>query len=334
MSYDYQGGRYGTRTYGSQNYGQSQTYGQGGYGQGQYQGQIEQRGQSWGGMIQDNTVPLALIGIGIGWLLLSGGSQSEDDSRHGYGQSAFGRSGRWSGDRSRGLYDQASGRVSQAMHSLRDGAEHLRERAGETFDYARQRAEDAVEQARERFGGRSGEHNDTGAGYDRIADYDSREEDAVYGSSTSYASYGRSGGQGGGSSWMGGTTQRARGLVHGAGERASYANDSFWDMVEQHPLAAGLLGLAFGAAVGVTLPSTRTEDEWLGRYRDDLTEDLRERGMATVQQVTQIAKDAVRAGAEAARETAEREAQERGLTGQDDNRGAASPRSPAGADSR
>ncbi|ACI97933.1 hypothetical protein [Rhodospirillum centenum] len=297
MSYDYQGGY--ARSFGDD----TGLYGRGGYGE-------DERG--WGGMLQDNTVPLALIGIGVGWMLLSGGGRSAETGRAGYGGSAFGGEGRWAGDRTRGMHDHEGGRIGQAMSSLREGAEHLRERAGDRFEAVRHRAGDAMEHARDRFSGRSGRNIDTGAGYDRIADYDSRDEDLygddLYGPGSSYASYGA--GQGGGS-W----SDRASGLMHDAGQRAGYATESFWDMVEEHPLAAGLLSLALGAAVGATLPSTRTEDEWLGQYRDRLADDLWQRGEGTARDATDVAKHALQAGVDAARETAEREADERGLTG-------------------
>ncbi|MFC7334348.1 hypothetical protein [Rhodocista pekingensis] len=307
MSYDYQGGY--ARSFGDNDH---RLYGRDDHG---YEAQAQ------GGLLQDNTVPLALIGIGVGWMLLSGGLRATETGPYGQGGSAFGGAGRWAGDRSRGMHDQDGGRIGQAMSSLREGAEHLRERAGERFEQARHRAEDAMGQARDRFSGRSGRNIDTGTGYDSIADYDSRDEDLYgddrYGPGSSYASYGA--GQGGdfqgGDSWSHRASGRARGLMHDAGQRAGYATESFWDMVEEHPLAAGLLSLALGAAVGATLPSTRTEDEWLGRYRDSLADDLWQRGEGTARDATDVARHALQAGVEAARETAEREADERGLTG-------------------
>jgi len=42
--------------------------------------------------------------------------------------------------------------------------------------------------------------------------------------------------------------------------------------IEETPLAVGAVALALGAAVGLAIPSTRYEDQWLGEARDDLFE--------------------------------------------------------------
>ena len=47
------------------------------------------------------------------------------------------------------------------------------------------------------------------------------------------------------------------------GERAS-------DMFEEHPMVAGALALAVGAAIGAALPRSRTEDAYLGEHSDAL----------------------------------------------------------------
>ena len=47
------------------------------------------------------------------------------------------------------------------------------------------------------------------------------------------------------------------------GERAS-------DMFEEHPMVAGALALAVGAAIGAALPRSRTEDNYLGEHSDAL----------------------------------------------------------------
>lgn len=56
---------------------------------------------------------------------------------------------------------------------------------------------------------------------------------------------------------MGNLSHRAQ----GAGSDASH-------FVQEHPLVAGALGIALGAALGGMLPSTRTEDDYLGETRD------------------------------------------------------------------
>lgn len=60
-----------------------------------------------------------------------------------------------------------------------------------------------------------------------------------------------------GSSTMGSLSHKAQ----GAGSEVSH-------FVQEHPLVAGALGIALGAALGGLLPSTRAEDEYLGDKRD------------------------------------------------------------------
>ena len=74
-----------------------------------------------------------------------------------------------------------------------------------------------------------------------------------------------------------------------------------WHLVDDYPLAAGLMGLALGAAVGAAIPTTETENEWVGEWGDeirargsDLGSDLVERGSA-------VAQAAIHGGVEAAR---------------------------------
>lgn len=256
-------------------------------------------GDDWQDMVKDNTLPLALIGVGLGWLLLSNAKDTEtfDQARSWadrQGASARGRYAQYRGQ-ARGAYaehrgtmsryyDQARGRVTRAMDSVRHGADELRNRAGEGMR------------------GQSG--HDTDRGYDSVADYDARGAYAAYGADDDGYDYRTSGArQGSGQGMMGGLTSRTR-----------HAGESLWDMIDEHPLAAGLMGLALGAAVGASLPATQTEDEWFGEYRDQLAERAWHEGEGYVDKASTIAKEAARAGTEAARDKAREEADRQGLT--------------------
>lgn len=57
-----------------------------------------------------------------------------------------------------------------------------------------------------------------------------------------------------------------------ARDQAVKAKDQFWSMVNDNPLGIAAMGLALGAAIGLLLPATRTEDELMGETRDDLAE--------------------------------------------------------------
>lgn len=99
-----------------------------------------------------------------------------------------------------------------------------------------------------------------------------------------------------------------------AGERASQlgrrAQRSFLDTLQEEPLILGAVAVAIGAAIGAALPSTRTEDEWLGETRDRLRDDALGYGRETLDKATHVAERAFEAG--------DAEAEKRGLkpTGQ------------------
>ncbi|MEX3314963.1 DUF3618 domain-containing protein [Sulfitobacter sp. PS-8MA] len=63
---------------------------------------------------------------------------------------------------------------------------------------------------------------------------------------------------------------RAVDAWNASGRYASQGRDRAVDMFEEHPLVAGALALAVGAAIGAALPRSRTEDAYLGEHSDAL----------------------------------------------------------------
>ncbi len=265
----------------------------------------------WEDMVKDNTLPLALIGVGLGWLLLSNARDTEsfEHARDWTERQRSAARGRYAQARgqARGAYaehkgtmpryyDEARGRVSRAMESVRHGADELRHRAGERVQ-----------------GMRGGSGQETGRGYDSVADYDARGDYAAYGESAYGYDYDSTTGRG----RSGGMMSRSRGMMQGLSSRTQHAGESLWDMIDEHPLAAGLMGLALGAAVGASLPATQTEDEWFGEYRDQLAERAWHEGEGYMERAGNVAKEAARAGADAARDRAREEADRQGLTSTD-----------------
>lgn len=56
------------------------------------------------------------------------------------------------------------------------------------------------------------------------------------------------------------------------------------ELFEERPLAVAAAAMALGLLAGLTLPSTRREDELLGERRDDLVESAREAGREALEQ--------------------------------------------------
>lgn len=88
------------------------------------------------------------------------------------------------------------------------------------------------------------------------------------------------------------------------------ARDSYASMAAERPLMLGAIGFAAGAAIGLLLPSTRSENQMLGEYRDQLFEQAQTAGREQVQKAQTVANEAWRA----ARDTAKEEAAKQGFT--------------------
>jgi ElaB/YqjD/DUF883 family membrane-anchored ribosome-binding protein len=96
-------------------------------------------------------------------------------------------------------------------------------------------------------------------------------------------------------------------IQHGARQ----AQSQYQQSLQENPLAVGAVSLALGAAVGMMLPSTRTENRWMGDTRENFTQMAEEAARNTIEKVQEVAGVAKRAARE--------EAESQGLTG--DNAG-------------
>jgi ElaB/YqjD/DUF883 family membrane-anchored ribosome-binding protein len=89
-------------------------------------------------------------------------------------------------------------------------------------------------------------------------------------------------------------------------ERAMQATSGFWDTLDEHPLAVGLMGLAIGAAIGASLPTSRTEGKWLGDVGQNVVDSGRNLGRETLSKVKDTVRNAAETGMKAAEKTASR----------------------------
>jgi hypothetical protein len=207
--------------------------------------------------LKSNPIPLAMIGIGIGWLLVRGTGGG------GYG----GQVRDWADRNTRG----ARSRVQHAMDRVSETAHDVSDRAAGTLQSMRDRV--------------TGEHGTPGR------------TTAAGGSAPGHGTPGH-GAPGHGAPGHGATGPSTLGRIRRSAGRSA---GGLWHLVDDYPLAAGLMGLALGAAVGAAIPTTETENEWVGEWGDeirargsDLGSDLVERGSA-------VAQAAIHGGVEAAR---------------------------------
>ena len=221
--------------------------------------------------LRSNPLPLALLTLGIGWLLLSTGEPSS--ARRAYN---------WAERRTARPRHRAAESLTRARHRAEEGWDEVAHRSAEQFEHWRHRGEEYADEARMRAAAyRSGGRGRTPRQGRFAEDYRERLE-----------------------------AQRQRLAERGgsyAGDIRSSAGSmtgSLGELIEDHPITAGLMGLALGAALGAALPHSRYEDEALGDYSDEVMRRGRSSGRSVAERARNVAEAAADAGVDAAREGA------------------------------
>ena len=116
------------------------------------------------------------------------------------------------------------------------------------------------------------------------------------------------------------TTTRAREAVAGTTSRAGDATPSRGQVKQQTRRVAGLarenpLGLAIGAAAvgflaGLAVPSTRVEDEKLGRMSDQVMDKVKETGQEALDRGKQVAQEVASSAADTAKDKTQEHGQD------------------------
>lgn len=247
-------------------------------------------------------LPSAVIGLGLGWLLMES-SRSEESGREvrsrgrrgyrGYGRESYGydtgyrASADYAGNRygATGFeteydnesdygfdadYESGEGRMSRAKHAV-GGAAHS----------AKDAVSDAASSAKDAVSGAAHTVKDT------VSDAAHSVRDAASGARYKVSS----------------AADRAR---YEARIKARQARTGFWQQMESNPLVMGAATLALGLIAGLSIPSTRKEDELMGETRDRLVDEVKERGQEVLEKGKQVANVAV--------DTVKQVAQDEGLT--------------------
>lgn len=173
-----------------------------------------------GRTIKQNPVPIALIGAGIAWLILS------DHDRK-----ALGRPSTISADDYDDWNTTRIGAENYPSETGTDGMRHtldeIKANAKTLSENVQHKARDVAQSARESI---SRMTHDTPVSGDKLS-YQARQ-----------------------------------------------AKGRFMHMIEEQPLVIGALGMALGALLGAGLPSTRREDELMGKARDELVDKATQMG--------------------------------------------------------
>jgi hypothetical protein len=236
-----------------------------------------------------NPLPLALIGLGIGWLVWSNTSHPGVDARlrdasrraRQYGDRAL--------NRAEEFKDQAVNRASELRDQVSNRASEWVDEAGNRASEWRDRTSNATQSVRNRVQGQSGGSRQDFSSYPAGEDY-------------------------GGSAGQTDYRERARQYGDQASRRARQGYNSVVGLVDEHPLLAGIMGIAAGAVLGASIPASRYENEWLGEYSDELYNRAREYGSEAIDRATTVVRTAAEAGVEAARDAGKDEADKQGIS--------------------
>lgn len=278
-------------------------------------------GRNLGRSVRENPIPVALIGVGLGWLMLGSGQRRED--RYGYGETRGRYSGASDTDYRTGAYAQgtvgaypdqpaayqaaayddlatkaheAGARVERGpdesedtyrerVYAAKASVVGVTRQVGETISAFAERVEAAIEAAAERVR-RMGERMTSRAG--EAADQGKAGLRSLYG-------YGQSAAYG------------ARDNAGYAAWRARDMGSRTADYLKEQPLLMGILGVAVGAVLGMLVPPTRYERE----VAEDLRRRLADQARGAAGELTERAKRVAEAVLDTAHESARRE----GLTG-------------------
>ncbi|MCS2608467.1 DUF3618 domain-containing protein [Halomonas dongshanensis] len=228
-----------------------------------------------GATIKENPVPFLVTGAGLGWLLTAQRS----------GQHAQGRSRPSQGDGNPYPYAHANGSVHPHDGSHAPAGSDLH-RSSPMGSHAATYATPAPSMASERPGPSAFSHPpayDDRAPYD-TASHDTASHDADQGMKERLAEKAHhlsDRAHHWGADMRDSTSHLYHSSQHGISDASRWAKDvgrQGSHFIQEHPLVAGALGFALGAALGGILPSTRKEDAYMGEYRDRLMSEAAERG--------------------------------------------------------
>lgn len=258
---------------------------------------VRLRGQGEEGLgqvVKEHPIPVALVGVGLGWLAVEQATESKQERRDvlrahepadvhdralGAEASSYDPYQTYDADRYEPMDEEdesgrgVTDRVGEAATSVKEGiasaAESVRDRASDAVEGAREKARRAKER-----GGRGAYDESMG---------ESLEE-------------------------------RAR-------RTQEKVTRGFWGTMEEHPLALGAVAFGIGLASGISVPSTRVEDRVMGRTSDALEHEAARVGRETTEKAKRVAGEAAATAMEeggrvtdAALEAGRRRAEEEDLT--------------------
>ena len=245
---------------------------------------MEGMSNSMSDTVRANPLPVALIGLGLGWLLMSDRSKRQQYEMRGQYRTTGYRY--YEGNEDPAALDQVRHRVGDAADAVQDRAADLQERisgtaqrVGENVSETAQRTSEAVRDTANRVGESVGHTAEMVQ--ERAADMSNQarnEADRL--------------------------AAEARWRAQNGVERT---RQTFWETMEQNPLTLGAIVLIAGAAVSASIPSTEYENRLMGDTRDRLMDEAKTRAQDTVGRVQTVLQEAQQAAVTEAKSVAQRE---------------------------
>ena len=231
--------------------------------------------QSLGRAVRENPLPVALIGAGLGWLLLSGGRSSTSSASSSTSQTRPSSAtvsyrtvteGGVTRVIEAGRSDSSA--TSYSMTSSSTGGPSMTERAGAAASGMAERVGDAAGQA-----------------YQSAADAAGSVVQRVSDAASSVAR---------------GASDLGQDLRHQASRTGGQAQGGLDWLLREQPLVVGAVGVALGAALGALLPGTETEDRLMGEASDSLTRQVKDAAGEGYERVQQVAGEQIERAKDAA----------------------------------
>jgi len=236
---------------------------------------ISSTASSFGDTVRDHPVPLALMGLGVAWLAVERKSATHTEPHTGTYERADGRVGPYRGDAvhetGSSKLEGAKSKAKSVAHKAKAGARSVKEgatTAKETASAVTEATKHTASRARDMM--RSSDDDD-----DRTTD----------------------GGDGGVRLRAAHAAERAREEV---GHRSRQAKRGFRSAMEEQPLALGAVAFGLGLASGLSVPTTRLEDETMGHASDVMKDEVRTVAKDVKEDAKAVAKDAMRSAKEEA----------------------------------
>jgi len=207
--------------------------------------------------VTSNPVPAALVGIGLAWLWMNrrnGGSSYEDTARRWrYRGGGYDRGYDRYPDESYRRFDE--GGMSSYDRDEQSGSS-LASKAKDAVSGASDKISGAVAQASDKVSGLAGQASDkisgmVGQAREATNQFAARTKDRMSG-------------------MVDQAQQTADRVKTSAQNQAQMAQNRFNRSMDENPLAVGAIALAVGTAIGLAIPQTRKENEWMGEARDNL----------------------------------------------------------------